>query len=159
MGERSKSPRPGDLCAGFIFGAHCVGVSTRDSTRTTTRSIVKNGIVNICLESQGAGRHRAANQENHLPLPAKEVGSPNAVVRNQPKGEMDSTACVSDVVARASPLTELGDTEAALAVYRTFFEVARTRDPALFDRLSETLSQQRAQCSAIRRSGHIAPQP
>jgi len=72
---------------------------------------------------------------------------------------MDSTACVSDVVARASPLTELGDTEAALAVYRTFFEVARTRDPALFDRLSETLNQQRAQCSAIRRSGHIAPQP
>lgn len=61
-----------------------------------------------------------------------------------------------DVVARATPLTELDDTEAALAVYRTFFEVARTRDPALFDRLSETLNQQRAQCSAIRRSGHIA---
>ena len=41
-------------------------------------------------------------------------------------------------------MTELGDTVAALAVYRTFFEDARTRDPALFDRLSETLNQQRA---------------
>lgn len=52
-----------------------------------------------------------------------------------------------DVVARATPLTELDDTEAALAVYRTFFEDARTRDPALFDRLSETLNQQRAMFS------------